>query len=509
MMRQDSRGLLALTAALCALTCLVGGACGGGDDPATTTTSGTGGAGTGGEELGGFMAGPTGTGGGMNGGGGEGGTGEVANVWGEVRGGAGSVFPKAVAIDGMGSIVVVGAFSTGSIDLGGGDLSHSGGDDIFVVKYASNGTHLWSSSFGASGDQSALGVSVDSSGAISLTGRFVGTFSFPGGPTLDAEGNMFSDIFVAKLDTDGNHLFSARYGIGANFTDNGNAITNDGADNVIATGMFQSGANFGGGVVSGPPTGAALLATFDAQGNYLSGEGFGTSDRQEGLGVAATGSDVALVGFAKADVDFGGGVLTTDQSGQERPFVARFGAGGTHVFSRLGNGGEARAVGVAFAGQDAVVAGNFKTAIDFGDGELEAVGANDDVFVTRFDASGAQVFHRRFGDMARDQAAAVATDSMGFTIVAGTFDGQLKVNFDNTLESMASTQDAFLLRLGPSGNGFAGISMQADDSAQAEGVAVDPTDDSIVVVGRVRGSVDFGAGPQSGNDDMFVAKFAP
>lgn len=501
---------MALTAALCTLTGLVGGACGG-DDPATTT-SGTGGAGTGGEELGGFMTGPTGSGGGMNGGGGEGGTGEVTNVWGEVLGGAGSVFPKGVAIDGMGNIVVVGGFDNGDINLGGNDLVHAGGSDIFVAKFASDGTHLWSTQVGSGGDESAESVAVDAAGNIALCGTFLGSFAFQGGGTLTSAGNQFSDAFLAKLDADGTHVFSAAYGTGAPYGDDGNGVATTSNGDIVFTGRFQNSADFGGGPLNGAATGdfAVFLAKFDPQGSYSFAEAYGDEFRQEGLGVAvASNGDIGLVGYSWGNVDFGGGLFSTDQVDQDRPFVARFSNDGAHVFSALGTGGEARSAGVAFTGQDTVVAGSFKTAIDFGDGNLEAEGGSDDIFVTRFDATGAQVFHRRFGDMARDQAAAVATDSMGFTVVAGTFDGQLKVNFDNTLESMASIQDAFLLRLGPSGNGFAGVTMQADESAQAEGVAVDPNDDSIVVVGRVSGSVDFGTGPLAGAADMFLAKFAP
>ena len=514
MMRQDSAGLFALTTALCALTFFVGSACGGGGDPATTTSSGTGGAGTGGENLGGFMSGPTGSGGGMNGGGGEGGTGEVTNVWGEVRGGAGSVFPKAVAIDLAGNVVVVGGFSGGTINLGGNDLTFAGGDsDIFVAKYASDGTHVWSMQVGANGDESAESVAVDATGNIFLCGTFRGSFTFPGaGSGLTSQGSQFSDAFLAKVDPDGAHVFSSAYGIGASYGDDGNGVATTAGGDVVFTGRFQNSADFGGGPLTGAATGdfAVFLAKYGPLGGFTFASAYGDQFRQEGLGVAvANNGDIGLAGYSWGNVDFGGGLLSTDQVDQDRPFMARFGPSGNHLFSVLGNGGEARTVGVAFAGQDTVVAGSFKSTIDFGNGELEAQGGSDDVFVSRFDATGAQVFHRRFGDMARDQATAVATDSMGFTVVVGAFDGQLKVNFENTLESMATVQDAFLLRIGPTGNGFAGISMQADDSAQAAGVAVDPADDSIVVIGRFSGAVDFGAGPQSGSDDMFVAKFAP
>jgi len=511
-MRQDSPGLLALTATLCALTFLVGGACGGSDDPATTT-SGTGGAGVGGDEtIGGFMTGPTGSGGGMTGGGGEGGTGEVTNVWGTVLGGTGTVFPRDVAIDASGNVVIVGTFSGGDVNFGGDDLINAGSTDIFVLKLDGDGNHLWSKSVGGGSDEGAQSVDVDSSGNILLCGTFKGSFAFTGGPTLTSAGSQFSDAFLAKLDPDGGHLFSARYGIGASYGDDGNGVAADPNDNILFTGRFQSSADFGGGTISGAATGdiAVFLAKYGSSGAFDFANAYGDTYRQEGLDVAAASDGaIGLAGYSWGNVDFGGGELVSDQPDTDRAMIARFDDAGNHLFSALGTGGASRATGVAFAGGDLVVGGNFKTAIDFGEGEVEAAGGNDDVFVGRFDDAGQQVFLRRFGDAAKDQVAGIATDSQGFTVVAGTFDGELKVNYDNTLASSATLQDAFLMRLGPTGNGYAGVNMLADNSAQAEGVAVDPNDDAIVVVGRVSGSVDFGDGAQSGTDDMFVAKFAP
>ena len=75
-----------------------------------------------------------------------------------------------VAVDAQGNIVVVGQF-VGSVDFGGGVLTTpTSNADIFVAKYDAQGTHLWSKRFGANGTDGARSVAVDASGSIIVTG---------------------------------------------------------------------------------------------------------------------------------------------------------------------------------------------------------------------------------------------------------------------------------------------------------------------------------------------------
>ena len=102
---------------------------------------------------------------------------------------------KAVAIDSAGNIVLAGGMS-GYVDLGGGILV---GDSVdpYVAKYSTTGAHIWSKRFtGAYGDES-VGVSVDGSGAVTITGSFYEAVSF-GGPTLQSPWPTDTDGFIAR-----------------------------------------------------------------------------------------------------------------------------------------------------------------------------------------------------------------------------------------------------------------------------------------------------------------------
>ena len=116
--------------------------------------------------------------------------------WAKRIGGAGvSVAPYASAVDSSGNVVVVGAFS-GTVNFGGGPLTSAGGSDIYVAKYSSTGTHLWSRRFGDASGSTAYGVAVDTSGSVVVVGSFTGTVNFGGSPLTSAGG---LDIFRCEV----------------------------------------------------------------------------------------------------------------------------------------------------------------------------------------------------------------------------------------------------------------------------------------------------------------------
>ena len=98
-------------------------------------------------------------------------------------------------------------------------------------------------------DRSSQGnaVSFDAAGNILLTGEFEDNVDLGGGMLLAAGGD---DIFVAKFDASGAHLWSQ--GIGGTSLDIGHDIGADITGNVFVTGRFASTTvDFGGGPIAG------------------------------------------------------------------------------------------------------------------------------------------------------------------------------------------------------------------------------------------------------------------
>jgi len=81
----------------------------------------------------------------------------------------------------------------------------SGGSNGFIAKYDSQGQFVWAKRM----DGSALGLEVDSSGNLYVSGGFSNSANF-GSYTLNSLGG--SDQFAAKLDPNGNYLWATNWG---------------------------------------------------------------------------------------------------------------------------------------------------------------------------------------------------------------------------------------------------------------------------------------------------------
>ena len=84
----------------------------------------------------------------------------------------------------------------GTIDPGGGPLTSVGADDVFVAKFDPAGKHMWSRRFGVVKNQGSHGIAVSGPENVVIAGNFAGTLDFGGTPLVSASGD---GIFVAKL----------------------------------------------------------------------------------------------------------------------------------------------------------------------------------------------------------------------------------------------------------------------------------------------------------------------
>jgi len=123
-----------------------------------------------------------------------------AHQWSRSFGGLYLDYGYDVAADGSGNVIVTGYFQD-TADFGGGPLtSVNASSDVFIVKYSSTGSHLWSQRFGTSAPDIGYGVAVDGSNNIILAGQFQNTIDFGGG-TLVGVNPSYPDIFIVKFST--------------------------------------------------------------------------------------------------------------------------------------------------------------------------------------------------------------------------------------------------------------------------------------------------------------------
>lgn len=114
-------------------------------------------------------------------------------------------------------------------------LVSKGLTDVNIFLLDSNGTVKWAKSFGSVGEDVAFGIEQDEFGNVYATGYFTGTVQF-GSFTVSSVSAGNSDVFVLKLDPNGNVLWVTTAGSGV--ADQGLGIDLDRYGNVFVTGNW-------------------------------------------------------------------------------------------------------------------------------------------------------------------------------------------------------------------------------------------------------------------------------
>ncbi|MBK8415697.1 MAG: hypothetical protein IPL22_15065 [Bacteroidetes bacterium] len=119
-------------------------------------------------------------------------------IWANSTGGAFYDVGNGVSVNANGDVFVVGYFEAPSISFGSNTLVNSGSSDIFILKFASNGTPQWGISTGGPSQDWGNHLAISNTGEIYLTGIFQSPTVTFGSTTLTNAGASF-DVWIAKL----------------------------------------------------------------------------------------------------------------------------------------------------------------------------------------------------------------------------------------------------------------------------------------------------------------------
>ena len=362
---------------------------------------------------------------------------------------------------------------------------------------ACTGTAMWAKRFGDGDDQFGDSVAADSAGNVVVTGYMHGTAAFDGAPISSAGG---ADVLLAKFDPAGHELWSRRFGDAADQFGASVAVDADGS--IIVTGSFAGAVDFGSGPLVSAGARDLFVAKFDPAGHEAWSRRFGDAADQSAYGVAvdAEGS-IVLTGSFSGLLDFGTGPLSAVSA--PSAFLAKLDASGNAVWAKSFTG---LAYGVAVDASGSVLAtGQFVGSTDFGAGPVVSAGGGD-VFVAKFDAAGAPLWGKAFGDAGNQTAQAIAVDANGAAIVTGWFAGAIDFGGTQPLVS-AGGYDVFVAKLDPSGNHVWSKRYGDSKDQYGMGVAADPSG-NIALTGKFFGGVEFGGNQltSKGGTDVFVAK---
>ena len=425
-------------------------------------------------------------------------------LWVKGVGSTGFDQPRDMVIDSDGNIIVVGSFQD-IVDFGGRPISASGFDDVFLAKYDSSGNHLWSRGFGGQGIDIGFGVAVDASGAIVITGAFEFQVDFGGG-ILFSIGD--DDIFIAKYNGEGQHIWSKS--IGAFNSDAGTGVGFDPSGNIFVTGQYTSAVNFGGGPVLPFGESDIFLLKLNSDGNHIWSKGVGglVSDFSNGLAVDSSGN-VLITGSFGGSVDFGGGPVSAGDLFDI--FVAKYSDTGTHIWSKgFGGAGTDIGMGIAVDITSPIITGTFSQSVDFGGGPIVSKGLGD-VFVTRLRSfDGGHFWSHGFGSPGNDVGWKVTFDPFYHDVlVTGEISGVTDIYQDH-LGFSGGASDFFAARFDAIGRYVWSVAAGGAGDDRGSAVGVDD-DGNVLIAGEYQETVDFGgiSLTSAGFTDIFIAKIRP
>ena len=228
-----------------------------------------------------------------------------------------------IVLDDAGNAYLTGLIK-GTVSFGNFVLTESGYNDIFVAKLGAGGNWLWAVKAGGVFSDRGDSIALDGAGNIYVTGHFVGTATF-GNHTLTVSGDGYSDdIFVAKLDANGNWLWVVQ--AGGSSDDAGFDIALDNTGNPYVVGMFEDTASFGSHALTSNGDWDIFVAKLDADGNWLWAVQAGGPALDSGYSIALDAAGNAYVtGVFGGTATFGDHTLTAN--GVLDIFVAKLGSG--------------------------------------------------------------------------------------------------------------------------------------------------------------------------------------
>jgi len=373
-----------------------------------------------------------------------------------------------ICLDASGTVYVAGSYS-GNVDLdpGTGTISSTTADyasDGYIQKINASGTLIWAKvlkSVGMYTNTSCSRIGTDANGNVYIAGIFTNTTNLAPAPASHpATSNGYADVFVSKLDPNGNFLWTYTFG--------------------------------------------------NAQNDIV-----------EDMVVDAAGS-VYLTGPVNGTIDFDPSAAEHSITGSNDIYALKISSSGNFEWLlSVVDAGDGYIYGISLDNANHVlISGNFNGTVDFDPSPTQTYtltrsgGATGFILVLDKNTTAfSWVYTTNEED--RINVLGVTADSTGNIYATGTFD--TKTDFDNStgvsyLEPENSYADIFILKVNPTGHFCWAKSIGGEINEEYANIVFDPYDQSINIAGTQRYSMDCDPGPAVantlfyGSGDIYMVK---
>ena len=334
--------------------------------------------------------------------------------WHTFMGSSDDDFSMGIDVDVSGNVYV-----TGYSESGWGDSpvnAHAGDQDVFVTKLNSSGERQWNTFLGSSDIDHGNGIAVDSSGNIYVTGDSKITWGdSPVNAHAGGQGeDEYADAFIAKLNSSG--ALQWHTFMGSTSHEASYAIVLDGSVNIYITG--ESYVSWGTPVNAHAGNCEAFVAKLDSDGTPQWHTFMGSTSYEYGYGIALDGSgNIYVAGCSSATW---GSPVHAHAGGQDA-FAAKLSNSGVlewHTFMGSTSTDYGNDLDVDENKNVYVTGHSFAT---WGSPTI-AYSGSFDAFVAMLDSSGVLQGHSFIGASPIDFGMAITVDSSGNAYVTGESD---------------------------------------------------------------------------------------
>ena len=414
-----------------------------------------------------------------------------------------------LVLDDSGNIYITGYFSE-TVIFGSDSLTSIGEQDIFVAKLDTNGNWEWTAQAGGIGWDGGNSIVIDNYGNSYVTGYFSETAIFSS-DSLSSTGSSLTsvdaeDIFVAKLDADGNWEWATQ--AGGNEMDMSHGIAIDDSCNIFITGRYYDTITFGQFYLSnygGENYCDAFVAKLNSIGDWLWVSHIGSvhDDMGSAITINETG-DAIVTGNFEHHASFG--PYTLHSQGSDDIYVAKISTNGNWEWVTQA-GGEYHDFGndITIDNSNIIhLTGGFYIEASFGSDTITSMGEMD-VFISKLNSDGNWLSVSHAGGWEYDYGFAITTDALDNPYITGWFDetalfGQFPLMGNGSYE-------IYIAKLDSEGSWEWAISAGSCRGDVGYGIELD-TSGNIYLAGRFMDVATFGSFilTSNGYSDIFVAK---
>lgn len=428
-------------------------------------------------------------------------------LWAKGAGGTDEDVSNSVTTDLEGNVYLTGSFASSSITFGDFTLTNQDENkNLFIVKMNSVGEYIWAQGIeGSTGENSIMSVTTDSGNNIYFTGLFRSTTLTCGDLTISNSGDY--DVFIVKMDKDGNYLWAKS--AGGSLRDDGRSITIDNEGNIYLTGMFTSySITFGNTTLTNAGADDIFIVKMNNAGDYIWAMSAGGTSWDEGEAVTTDiAGNVFLTGeFMSSSITFDDIILSN--SGSRDIFIVKMNSSGEYLWAQSANGSGidwARSITTDLTG-NVYISGYFNSdSITFSEFTLTNSG-NYDILIAKLNSNGEYIWAKCAGGSAEDRAWAITTDIAGNIYFTGY--SHYGITFGSFNLSGSGYADTYIAKINNSGEYIYAVSAECPSTDMGYAITTDSNENVYVSGYFYYSSISFRdyTLSNSGNYDVYITK---